>query len=380
MVRCFVLAMLIFSICASAFGAGASVTLDGKSIVVPTMESKGKVYVDAVALAKLLGGKATYNAATHKLVITTGGATSGSGSGGVDQLVGDAGELSKIYSLRKSNPMHFRLTSAEFTVSSVKIGDRLYMPAANEKLLVLHFTVQNPQKDLLLARNDSLKFTAVDAMNVNHEGENAWGDQQTQGSCDMMLKPAQKVDVYSVIRVPAKGEVPKLMVLPGGNDGPVVRFDLRGKVTPLKSPIADPSDPTGSTALETVPAVPGDAYPIGNFDITVEKSDYATGALDGKTPAKGGRFLVVSLRMKNAAPTERLLRHDMIRPELTSTDGELLKYKGMLFGTSDRSIAQQTPGGQEMAVRIYFDVPKGATPKTLTIKSNDSRTFEYEVK
>ncbi|MHB9130766.1 MAG: DUF4352 domain-containing protein [Armatimonadota bacterium] len=378
MLRQLILCLLLLTGIA-AFAANVTVVIDGKTVTVPVIEANGKAFVDIVALMQLLGGKASYNAAAHKIAITT--KSSASGSSGTAELAGDNGELAKVYSLVKSNPLYFSLKSAEFTTSQVVISDTLYAPKADEKLLVLHFTVQNPQQSEKFIRWDSLRFTVVDAMNVNHESVGDWGDEKSHNSIGLSLKPAQKLEAYTAIVVPAKGVIPKLMVLPpGDNDGPILRYDLKGKVTGLKAPVADPADTTGATALETVPAVLNTAYSYANFDITVEKIEYTTAALNDDTLEDGDRYLVATLLMKNKAPGNVYTRWDSLAPTLTGKDGEELKYHDMILASSSKSFSQEVKAGQEIHVRLYFTVPKDSTAKTLALKEGDSRTYEIAVK
>ena len=383
MFRHLVLCLLLCISGLAAFAATTTVVLNGQAVTVPVIESNGKAFVDIAALMKLLGGSATFNADAHKLFINSSGqSTTGAGAAGTAEIAGDNGELGKIYTLRKDNPLYFCLKSADYTTNQVVIGDSLYVPAAEEKLLLLHFTVQNPQKTDTLVRGDMLRFMAVDAMNANHQGEQTWGNPENHQIIDLMLKPAQKIEAYAFITVPAKGVVPKLMVQSNlDNDGPVLRYDLHGKVTPLPAPIADPADTTGATALTEVPAQLNTAYSYEKFDITVEKFAYTTDKLDADAPENDGRFLVVTLLFKNKAPTPTLLRNDQFTPGLTSTDGEELKYsQSLLFATTNRAIEQDLKPGQEMRARIYFAVPKGVTGKTFTLKENNSRMFLFAVK
>lgn len=359
----------------AAFAATATVTVAGKTVTVPVLQQNGKSYVDIVALMALLQGKVTIKA-TPAPAPAPGGAS----SAGTVQLAGDNGELGKIYSLIKDSPVYFCLKSAAFTVGQVRIGDTLYTPKVNEKLLLLRFTVQNPQKTELYLRGDSLRLTAVDAMNVNQEGIGVWGDAETQNALGMSLKPAQKIEVYAVVKVPAKGPVPKLMVMPpGDNMGPILRYDLRGKVTPLPEPFADPADPAGVSALDVVPGRLNTAYPCDNLDITVERFSTTQEKLADDEPEEGGQFLVVNLLLKNKAPNDLYTRWDTLAPILTSTDGEELRYIGMLLGTTNRPMGQNLKPGQEMRVRLYFGLPAEVKPQTLQLKENDSRGYSFSV-
>lgn len=310
-------------------------------------------------------------------------------SGGTVQLAGGDGVFGTVYSIKKEGTLYFRLKSAEYTTDQVVMGDALYVPKSDEKLLVLHFTVQNPQKSEQYVRWDSLNFTAVDSMNNNHEGNNDWGDDDAKDHAKIAvsMKPAQTLNVITVIAVPAKGSIPKLMVLPGEGNGPVLRYimnpdpkaPVQNKPGGLAAPIADSADATSYTALETVPGTVGTVYPYGNFDVTVEKFDYSTSAVGDYTPEDGGRLLMVTLLMKNESPADQFLRWDTVAPILTSTNGEELKYEDMFFATGNRSFQQNVKKLSEVTVRMIFEVPKDVTPKTLALKENESRTYEFPV-
>lgn len=377
--------LLVLAFSLTAFAANTTVVVNGKTLTVPYIVQGGKAYVDIAALAKLLGGSASYSADAKKVVATLPGVTlatipakSNTASAGMVQLPGDNGELGKVYSMQKSNPIYFSLKSAEYTTGRITIGNVIYAPDAGEKMLVLHFTVQNPQKSDLFVRYDSLKCMAVDAMNVNHEYIQDWGDEESHNGVSLNLKPAQTLAVYTAIKVPAKGAVPKLMISPT-DDSPVLRYDLREKVTPLAAPFADPTDTAGLTALETVPVKLGTAYPFHNFDLTVEKFEYVTTTLGDYSLEEGERFLVATVLAKNQTPAEVFLRYDSVTPVLTTTDGQECAYKDMFFATTNTPVAQNAKPGQAMRVRMIFVVGKDAKGDKLSIREGESRTYEYTV-
>ncbi|MGE5532596.1 MAG: hypothetical protein ACM3VW_10830, partial [Bacteroidota bacterium] len=236
------LSCLLLACLTSAAFAATTVVVNGKSVTLPVIDAAGKAYVDIVSLMQMIGGKASYDAANGKLYINSASgaapATSGGGGGnastGTAQLPGDNGTLGQVYTMRKDQPLYFSLKSAEYTLDQVRMGGRTATPTADEKLLVLHFTVQNPLKTEQFVRWDSLRLTAVDATNVNHEGGYDWANPENGEAVSLSLKPAQTVLCYTVINVPAKGQIPKLMVLPEDeNDGPVLRYDLRDIVKAL---------------------------------------------------------------------------------------------------------------------------------------------------
>ena len=137
----------------------------------------------------------------------------------------------------------------------------------------------------------------VDATNANREySQNIGQEADSLALGTMSLKPAQKVDLYTYIVVAAGGEIPKLIVKRG--DGPVLRYDLRGKVKALPAPFADPSDSTGSTALKEVPAQMAAYAPTGVFDVKVESATYTDATYADHEPEEGTRHLLVTVAIK----------------------------------------------------------------------------------
>jgi hypothetical protein len=307
------------------------------------------------------------------------------------QLAGNNGVFGTVYSIKKDYPLYFKLKSAEYTTNQVSIGGTLYSPKASEKLLVLHFNIQNPMKSEQYVRWDSLSFTAVDDENNNHEGNNDWGDDEAKGhpKIGITLKPAQTISVMTVVVVPAKGSIPKLMVMPGDDNGPVLRYAMapdkaapaQNKPGGLTAPIADPEDSTNCTALETVPGVIGTVYPYGALDVTIEKSEYTTSKLgEYEIEDEGQRFLLITVAIKNDSPNEQFVRWDTFQPTLVSADDEELSYRDMLLANSNRPFGLTMKAGQESRARLLFSIPKDVTPKTLTMKEGDEgRSYQFSI-
>ena len=297
------------------------------------------------------------------------------------QKPGDNVQMGTVYAIGTTDPLYFNLLGADFTTGPVVIGEQLYTPNASEKLMVLRFSVQNPQETNRFVRWDSLKFTAVDPFGVNHVNESNWGVSGSGHPVAMELLPAQKLEAYTVVTLPAKGPVPKLIVQAADSrESPVLRYDLRRNVTPLERPVADPADETGSTALEEVAAQREIAWPCKNFSVNVEKFAAVTSAIMNEAPPKGGRFLVVTLLVKNQAPTGSFLRWDTFTPVVTTTDGDELRYEGMLLASTDRNVAQTIRPGAEMRVRLYFTVPAETQPRSLSIREGEGRSYLFQLR
>ncbi|MFD1734091.1 hypothetical protein ACFSC4_27090 [Deinococcus malanensis] len=132
---------------------------------------------------------------------------------GTTQLDGQNARLGQTFTVGKQQPINITLLSAAYSTSRVMLGTQMVVPKPNEKLLVLRFTAHNPTKsDTSLY---GLRFTAVDAKDVNHVSESAFVRAGTSEEFRASLKPAQKVEVVSVVRVPASGVVPKLIAQRG---------------------------------------------------------------------------------------------------------------------------------------------------------------------
>ena len=359
---------ILLLICVQA--GAVNFVIDGKPAAVPGGVVSGKTLVDPVALCKALGIGISYDAAKKQYVVST---RSQAGAQGTAQMAGDWAEMGKEYSLGKGNPMNFALRSAEFVASRVRVGEKAYFPKGNEKFLVLHYTIHNPQKSEQSANWNTFDFTAVDATNQNREFSQEVGQEANSlplGSMD--LKPAQKVEVYTYIVVPAAGEIPKLIVKRG--EGPVLRYDLRGKVKPLAAPIADPADATGCTALKEVPAQLGVYYPTGLFDVKVESASYTSETYADHEPQQGTRHLVLNASFKNQTGESQYVGWATFIPKVVTKGGETIAYNEYLLNASrDESLRGDVPAGQEIRGRFFFQVRDDDPAAKLLVQEGPDR-------
>lgn len=293
------------------------------------------------------------------------------------QLKGDQAQFDQEYSLGKEEPVNVIVRSAEYSISRVVNGTQVYYPAANEKLLVLRLTLRNPLPHERLMRWDSLKFTAIDAANTNHDGDQVI-IRDGQG-LEMMVKPAQKVDVFTVIKIPAKGEIPKVMIK--SSDDLVLRYDMKGKIKKLEAPFADSSDPSGTTALAVVPSKLGVACDLGEYDFQLDSFEYTTEPPKETELGEGKHYLLVRGVLKNACPTEKFTRYDGFEPTVTTADGDDIAFEKLMeLGGRHEWVDLTMKPGQEIKVRIYFEMGNDVKPKTFTMKMPDnSRAYAWDV-
>ncbi len=298
---------------------------------------------------------------------------------GTTQMAGAEAVIGTAYTLGKIGAINFTLDSAEFRVERVNIGEETDAPKADEKLLVLNYTVHNPNKELLQYDWGTLKFTAVDVQNVNHESVGRVARIGTGESVSLELKPGQKLGVFTAVVVPAKGVVPKLIVQhPEG--GPVLRYDLRKVVKALVAPFADSADAAGATAKNEVVAEVGKFYPLLKWDIKLASAAYVAGPLGEHEVAEDQRFFVATVALKNASSLTISYDTATFAPILIASDDEKSEHGGRMLKTARNEYAGgELKPGQEYTARFAFAIPKNVTAKTLQLLEPESRVYSFDV-
>lgn len=304
---------------------------------------------------------------------------------GTTQLPGDFGQLGQTYTIGKSDPINFTLKSAEYSVVPLTVGLNTWVPKADQKLLVLRYTVHNPNPKVTNYGWHSLQFTAVDSKDTNHEYIQAVTREGLKEPLFIDLKPAQKVDVVAAIMVPAEGVVPKLIVQRERN-APVIRYDLRGKAQPLPAPMADPADTTGATALAEVPATFGTYYTTGAFDVKLDEVAYTAGPLIKREAGDGKRFMTATFTIKNRLTKPVGYYWSDFLPQLKDADGEKVLYtQAILKASRDETTQGELAPGEEARIRFFFPLPENVTGKTLRltegkiIDARVARAYAFDV-
>ncbi|HEX3000432.1 MAG TPA: hypothetical protein VHR86_09390, partial [Armatimonadota bacterium] len=302
---------------------------------------------------------------------------------GTQQLKGGWGEFGSTYTTpNKECPWNVTLKSAEYSVETLNIGDMTFVPKGNEKILVLHLTMHNPQPRESVLRFDTIHFTAVDTEANNYEDINNIGAEKDRSSVDQGSKPAQKTEIYTALVVPAKAQLTKLMLQQDDN-GPVIRYDLRGKIKPLPAVYADPADKSGLTALEIVPAQFGTSYFTGPFTVTVEGTSLSDKQQLGEMElGEGKQFFIVNLSAKNVSVSKQMLRFDTFTLKPMDADGAASEGSvDLLRASSDKPLSVEVEPGQELKCRFYMVVEKDLKLKSMDLGfSEEGRWLRYELK
>jgi hypothetical protein len=283
---------------------------------------------------------------------------------GTEQLTGWEGALGEMFTLGTNPPFNFTLKKAAYSAGRVNIGESPFWPKGDEKLLVLHFTVQNVKPTAMHFGSYYLNIKAVDSGGVTREYVRQIAREKTGESLSMTLNPGQKIDAYTAIPVAAWGEVPKLIV---GNaytaKAPIVRYDLRGKVAKLAAPFAEPKD--GTTALKLIAAKAGKFYPVtGSFDARLESVTYSSEKIKNYAPGAGKRFCIATFTLQNKSLRPYHFSQSVFRADLKDVDGE--KTATPTPFSKARATKKRTPNSRQARKRVCVftgNCPKKSMPK-----------------
>jgi hypothetical protein len=367
---------------------GLQVFVNGKATSKAAIRQGNETYIPLSTLVAA-GVPVKVSGSRIDLTLTAGNTTDA--VTGATALVGGVGELGKTYTIGKRSPLNFTLKSAEFSLKRTQIGSSNFTPEVSQKLLILRFTVQNPQKSDLEFSTTNLRFTAVDSKDVNSSPE-PYGSPYIAREGEFVplkvrLKPTQKIDAFAILSVSSAGVIPKLIVQSSdSNDqAPVVRYDLSKKVKPLPAPYNDASDASGSTALSSINAKPGEFVPMRFSSLRLDAVAFAD-SFDQRAAGTGSRWLIATMTIKHDVPAggPNLDVGDCsFAVILTASDNEtssqqrcgLALYKG---GREERLRVELAPG-KESALRLVFEVPSDVTGKSLAITEENGRTVNFDL-
>jgi hypothetical protein len=383
---------------AQAVQKSLNITIDGAASSEKAIVVAGKSYVPLAAL-KSLGVSAVTSGNTLALsragaASTTPVKPSDTGAAGTQQLSGGAGVFGKAATLGKLSPLNFTLRSLEYLVGRVAIGQNVWVSNAKQKLLLVRFTAQNPQKgkDVQLD-NASFVFTVVDSNNVSVTPDWAGSEIAIARDNDFTplntpLKPGQRLDVYTVFIVPNDVSVPKLLVERWNErQAGVLRFDLTGKIKPLAAPFA--ADSTGIKSLEQINAQIGTYYPVGKTDMRLESAQISTLEPGDVLPGEGKRFVRLNFGFRNPMPKGApntgvgMCGAEGFILEFTDSDNE--RQVTSSCATSFLKVSRNENGdadlapGQEVKLRYLFEVPSGVAAAKLMVYTEPSIRYVYDI-
>ncbi|HEX8463630.1 MAG TPA: DUF4352 domain-containing protein [Abditibacterium sp.] len=304
---------------------------------------------------------------------------------GTTQLSGYEGKLGQTFTLGKDSPLNFTLNRLEYSVGRVNIGNYAHHPLGDEKMLILHFTVQNPTKRVTNFSASYLTFNAIDANGVTRNYLGDIAREVTAEPVQIALNPGQKIEAYTAIKVAAFGPVPKIIVRHAyETKAPILRYDGRGAAKKLTAPFGDPADQSGTTALKMVPVKSGTWYQVTDFfDAKLEKVDYATKIAE-REAGTGKKYCVATFSIRNGGKRPTNYGQSFFRADLKDADGEKTDYNtSMLKGSRDEEASSTLAPGEEARVRFYWTLPENVDAQTVLLQygyNREARTFAFPAK
>ena len=294
---------------------------------------------------------------------------------GTAQLPGDNGKAGQAYTMGKESRLNLTMTGLRYAKARWSHGNSTAAPNAKEKLLIVSFGVQNPNRETTRFEAGTFRFTAIDGQGANHEGEFGVVQKGRATDLEIDLKPAQRVVAETAILVPADGPVPKLMVAHRSGGG-VLRYDLRGLVAPLPKALSR----NGVDAPAIVAGEAGVAYPLLGADASVGATTFKAGAFGELSERGGSVFMTTRLTLVARTPGRLAFR---IHGEAVDADGERYADSGLWKASAEAQSGGAGEPGEPLECRILFFVAKGVRIAKVRVWEGDgdlrSTTIEVPV-
>ncbi len=277
------------------------------------------------------------------------------------QLPGGVGALNVPVRLGEGDEVfQVVLTDASFETRVVNADDTI-VAAADKKLLVLKFTVQNPHSTMdRFYRGDSFHWMVVGANADNYTDVGTAYNPDKLTAVSLELKPAQRIPLWTYIEIPKDDPVPKLMLTIQSSKN-VVRYDLKGKVKPL----------TGIFAMSEPTAKFGENLPIGVYDWVVSAPESSTKSpIPSMEVEESAPFLTFPITVSNPGKIVKYFRYDSLQYEFTDADGTPVDIAAVdaVRASSPEPFAGDLKSGQALKLRLVFRLAGNAKPVSLTLK------------
>lgn len=295
---------------------------------------------------------------------------------GTVQMPGDKGVIGTTYQLgAKGNELHFTLDSAEFAQRFPAVEDMIFADS-EDRLLVLKYTVQNPQKFPVRFDYTSFHFTSVSPADENRENPNYIYHATTFKRYDPELKPAQKVQAVAVFPIHGTGPVTKLIVQ-RDTGVPVLRFDLRDKVKKMTSIWS----PDGVDTVIKSTGEFGKVWDSGPFDVTIDKIEKVETQVGNYEVPEGQALFLVHTTVKNSLKQPYRAVWGMYEPKLVDENGEEIEWRAdWLTITGNKTIDQDLDPGDTIRGKLIFVGSKDLKPTKLTLSDSiTKRTISFPV-
>ncbi len=299
---------------------------------------------------------------------------------GTVQMAGDNGKLNVAYTLGQTNSINITLTNVRFSTTREIVGKEVVAANKDEKLLVIDFIAHNPNPFDLPFNGSSIKFTGVDQESVNRDHRYHFTRAKTGEVFNTELKPAQKVELRTVIVAPAAGTIPKL-ILEHKLGGPVLRVDLKPYLKPLDPVFADSKDETGMTAASIVKVLTDTYYPLAQIDIKLNAQDVVKhgNKFGPNTTGTGRIYASVKFTLKGQSPTPAFIR---FVAEFVDEDGGKHPVVKWAPASTEDHFNSRIEMDEEVGVRFVAVIPDNVKVKAIRVTDTSckaSRVYIFPV-
>ena len=309
---------------------------------------------------------------------------------GTAPMPGGFGKFGQTYKIsRDGMPINFTVLSAQYSTATYNVRSNLSeMVDANHKLLVIHYSIENPNTSDLYVASWSL-FQAVDSSDQTIPDSAESRRATDKNGLSMTIKPGQSIDdIVTYISVPSEAKIPKLILkyAPVKSNYKVIRYMMGAApnlIKPLKPPFADPTDKSGSRALAQITSTVGATYSTGFCDLSVDSIELIPGHLGALVPPDGKQFLVAKVTATNKA-WAGFYFNGKYKVTVKTDDDKLSDFSILKAGHDEAFQGLALESGETSAQRIVIPVSKDAKLNTLSIaidmgNEGITRAFVYDL-
>lgn len=283
-------------------------------------------------------------------------------------------QIGQKYRVGNENPINLTVNRIEYTVGRLKTGSGYSHPGADEKFMILHYTLQNPQKEDINVGRVSIDWRATDVNEINKDQEYVCVEE-TGRILDQILNAGQSINCYTYFTMPADGPAVILTGASHGDRKSIARYRLDNKVEPLPESYRNTKDPSGATPLSSVSAELGTVMQVGDYDMKVEKVETITEPILDWEQHKDTIYMLTTIECKSFA--EQAFGVPVNNIVLEDADGQIYDQIGKLSVSSMREIDPKPDPGTTIKFRLAYRVPKGIRIKNLVMKYDLSRRVVF---
>ena len=316
---------------------------------------------------------------------------------GTSQLLTDWCKVKKTYTLgAKDNwPIKFCLISAEYRSVHIDANNECDYPEQGEKLLIVHYSLQNPLTLAVPNASGDVNITAVGEKGANyHESYRCLEKSRLEstgltpqasianyeGNASIRLastgfyhrlEPGQKIYAYSIIHVSGDEFITKLIVA-HSSDLPDARYDMHGLITPLVPPYNSPV--SNAKPWSTFAGAAGMTYGSASADLKCDGTiTFSDTLFPNETKSNLSHYALCSFTITNFAPS--FLTPLDVALQLKDGNNVVYSEYAVLSTGSNQIINPHIDTHGSLTFREAYWIPRSVTIQTVSMRLMQGYTF-----